>query len=255
MDGNYQEYINRVVQMTMPANYKQQLANIQPSPKFNNGVAVEFPGYSIITPPWKDDEFNDEFYQHLKEVQKQLKDSLPEGLFLIVPPESFHITLADLIWDKDYIAATKENEKFDELLIAEIGKIFEESQKLPPPESLELELLGISIFPRAIAVCLAPTEASYNYIIEIRKMIYQNEQIIKLGIEQQYEFAAHITLGYFGKSSKEFNVEEVEQKIVKINDELAEKKLPPFRLKQWELRKFTDMTNYIREEDWARIRL
>lgn len=25
MDGNYQNYVNRVVQMTLPANYKQQL--------------------------------------------------------------------------------------------------------------------------------------------------------------------------------------------------------------------------------------
>ncbi|MDE5112426.1 MAG: DUF1868 domain-containing protein, partial [Trichodesmium sp. St7_bin2_1] len=34
MDDTYQNYINRVAQMTLLKNYKSQLEYIQPSPKF-----------------------------------------------------------------------------------------------------------------------------------------------------------------------------------------------------------------------------
>lgn len=255
MDGNYQDYINRVVQMTLPSNYKQQVSNIQSSPKFVDGKAVDFPGYSVITPPWQETNVNQKFYQCLQEVQEEFIAQLPQNFFLPLPSNSFHLTLADLIWDTDYINAVKENSNFDHLLISEMNKIFHEylqlNSNLP---TLELEFLGISIFPRAIAVCLAPTENSYEPIIKLRTLIYQNEQIINLGIEQQYDFVAHITLGYFSEIDN-IDREQIELKITEINDKLVAKDIPVFELNHWELRKFTDMTNFIREENWGSIKI
>ncbi|MTF39427.1 DUF1868 domain-containing protein [Cyanobacterium aponinum UTEX 3222] len=256
MDGNYQDYINRVVQMTLPSNYKQQVKNIQSSPKFVDGKAIDFPGFSVITPPEKEETNNKKFYSYLQEIQTQITQELPENLFLPVPPQSFHLTIADLIWDTSYTNAVKENPDFDNLLISEIDKIFKEYAQLNPEiDTLELEVLGLSVFPRAIAVCLAPTEDSYNPIIKLRQLIYQNEQIIKLGIEQQYDFVGHITLGYFDKVEDNIDREQVELVITKTNEQLVSKNLPTFELSQWELRKFTDMTNFIREQNWASIKV
>lgn len=256
MDGHYQDYINRVVQMTLPSNYKQQVQNIQSSPKFVDGKAVDFPGYSIITPPWQEESVNQEFYQYLQEIQQEIKTQLPSHFFACLPPKSFHLTLADLIWEKDYINAVKENPDFDYLLISEIEKIFQEYLRSHPNlPVLELELLGLSIFPRAIAVCLAPTEQSYDPIVKLRTLIYQNEQIIKLGIEQQYDFVGHITLGYFDKIDDNCAPDKIELIITEINDKLVAKNVPMFQLNQWELRKFTDMTNFIREDNWAIIKI
>ena len=256
MDGNYQNYINRVVQMTVPSNYKQQLKNIQSSPKFIDGKPVDFPGFSIITPPQSEDNYNQEFYQDLEATVSQLKEKLGADFFLGLPLESFHLTIADLIWEKTYINAVKENPDFDNLLIVEIAKIFQEYQsfltEIPP---LELEVLGLSIFPRAIAVCLSPTEASYEPIIKLRQLIYQNEQIMKLGIEQQYDFAAHVTLGYFDKIDGDIDLEKVESAIKEVNDLWIENPANLFQLKQFELRKFTDMINYNRQAEWATIKL
>ena len=256
MDGNYQSYINRVVQMTLPANYKQQLKNIQSSPKFIDGKPVEFPGFSVITPPSTEDSFNQEFYKSLRGFKYRLIEDLGEDLFLGLPSESFHLTLADLIWDTTYINAVKLNPNFDELLISEMGKIFQEYESefndIPP---LQLEVLGLSIFPRAIAVCLAPNEFSYEPIVKLRQLIYQNEQIVKLGIEQQYDFAAHITLGYFDKIEDNINLDKIEPVIKEINDLWIDNPSPVFDLKEMELRKFTDMINYIREPEWATIKL
>jgi len=55
------------------------------------------------------------------------------------------------------------------------------------------------VMTRSVGVCLAPTdENSYKQILEFRRSIYQNPDLIALGIEQQYHFTAHITLAYFG---------------------------------------------------------
>lgn len=137
-----------------------------------------------------------------------------------------------------------------------MNKIFKEFQSLLlDNESLELEIIGLSVFPRAIAVCLAPTEASYETIIKLRQLIYQNEQIIRLGIEQQYDFAAHVTLGYFNKIEDNIDLAKVESIIKEINDLWIENPAPIFKLKQFELRKFTDMVNYIRQPEWATIKM
>ena len=58
MNISYQSYVNKVIQIALTANYKQQLKFIQSSPKFNQGKAEEFPGYTIMTPPAKEDIFN-----------------------------------------------------------------------------------------------------------------------------------------------------------------------------------------------------
>lgn len=256
MDGNYQEYINRVVQMTSPVNYQQQLDNIQSSPKFNQGNPVEFPGFSLITPPCAEDNINNNFYQFLEKAQTQLKQLLGENLFIVLPPQTFHITIADLIWEKSYLNAVKANNQFDDLLIKEISHIFQQyNNTVTLNNPLELEVLGLSIFPRAIAVCLAPTEASYEAIIKLRQLIYQDEQIIKLGIEQQYEFAAHVTLGYFGEVDENLNLEQVKSLLINISDQWLEEVPPLFQIKNIELRKFNDMVTYIRQPDWATITL
>lgn len=256
MDGNYQEYINRVVQMTSPANYEQQLDNIQSSPKFNQGNPVEFPGFSLITPPSAEDNINHNFYQFLEKAQTQLKQLLGENLFIVLPPQTFHITIADLIWEKSYLNAVKANSQFDDLLIKQISNIFQQYNNIITINNpLELEVLGLSIFPRAIAVCLAPTEASYEPIIKLRQLIYQDEQIIKLGIEQQYEFAAHVTLGYFGKVDENLNTEQVKSVLINISDQWLEEVPPLCQIKNIELRKFNDMVTYIRQPNWATITL
>lgn len=256
MDGNYQSYVNRVVQMTLPANYKQQLKNIQSSPKFIDGKPVEFPGYSIITPPNAEENYNQEFYQHLQLIATRLTEDLGSDFFLSLPSESFHLTLADLIWEKTYLNAVKENSDFDNILISEIAKIFKEYEySIPNDQPLELEVIGLSIFPRAIAVCLAPTEASYEPIIKLRQLIYQNEQIINLGIGQHYDFIAHVTLGYFDKIDENIDLNNIESIIKEVNDLWLENTAPIFILKEFELRKFTDMINYIRQPEWATIKL
>jgi len=252
LDNTYQTYVNRVAQMTLPASYPQQLQHIQKSGKFAQGEAVAFPGYTVMTPPEPEDQENTDFYPYLKSCQEQLLQQLPPGLFIPLTPASFHLTLADLIWDGGYQNAVARNAQFDEELLKDISESFKQyKQGVSKTHPITLQVLGLSIFPRALAVCLVPSkEEDYEQIVGLRRSIYQNPGIINLGIEQNYDFTAHITLGYFGEVSAQLNRKQLLDTLAKLNDSWLEIEPPVFTIHRAELRKFKDMLHYEREINW-----
>jgi hypothetical protein len=89
----------------------------------------------------------------------------------------------------------------------------------------------------------------------LRQLIYQDEKIIKLGIEQQYDYVAHVTLGYFGEIDSNLELNNIQSALSKINDQWLEESPLLFQLKNIELRKFNDMITYIRQPNWPTINL
>lgn len=246
--------------MTLPEANSVQLQYIQDSPKFavgSDGVAkaVSFPGYSVITPPWQDDGGNDEFYQDIAACQEKLLAQLEPNLLAPLPQKSFHLTLADLIWDSAYQDAAR-NPEFEGKLRHCIGKTFQECetdriQSAP----IRWQLLGLIVMTRAIAICLAPKdEASYDAIVRLRRAIYQNADIIGLGIEQQYHFTAHVTLGYFGRVPEDLDRDRTLEVISELNQQWIDTSCE-LRVHRAELRKFEDMTDYRRASDWPLLEL
>ncbi|NES81935.1 MAG: DUF1868 domain-containing protein [Moorea sp. SIO2B7] len=252
MDETYQTYVNRVAPMTVPANYKQKLQNIQKSAKFEGEEALPFPGYTLIIPTWQDDSDNEAFYNKLKSYQEQLLEELAPGLMIPVPPESFHLTVADLIWDNRYRDALEENTNFDNHLRDRISNSFDKyKQSFNTTSPIQLQLLGLTIFTRAIVVCLIPKdEQGYERILQARRSIYQNPGIIALGIEQHYHFTAHITLGYFGEIAPDLDRDRTLSALAVLNDKWLEIEPPLLTIKKAELRKFDDMMHYYRQPDW-----
>lgn len=261
MDENFQTYLNRVARLTLPDTHESQLQNIQESPKFQAQATgerkpVPFPGYSIITPPWAETTTNNDFYKFLHQAQTQLLEELPEDFVIPVIPDSFHLTLADLIWDGAY-RNKSQNPEFEEQLRSNIGKsLAEYGEANPSTQHNRWLLLGFIVRPRAIAVCLVPKdEASYNQILHLRRLIYQNPSIIGLGIEQQYHFTAHITLGYFGDVSEATLSyrQRLYASLNRISNQWLELDQPELLIDRGEVRKFDDMTNYYRQPSWASV--
>ncbi|NJL82012.1 MAG: DUF1868 domain-containing protein [Chloroflexaceae bacterium] len=251
MDETYQAYVNRVARLTLPATYQSQLENLQASPKFVAGQAVAFPGFSAISPPYQDDSDNGTFYGELARYQQQLLDSLGE-VATAVPVASFHLTLADLIWDSDYRAVVQENPQFDEQLQQRVGESFHQCQPLlKGGDPVCWQVLGIMLRPRAIALCLVPqNESSYEKVLQVRRSIYQNAAVIALGIEQQYHFTAHITMAYFSQSGANLDSQRLSEALMSLNDQFLLREALVLRVKRVELRKFDDMTLYYRKADW-----
>lgn len=255
MDETYQDYINRVARQTLPASHNTQLKSIQSSPKFADGQPVPFPGYSIITPLSEEDSINTEFYTHLETLQKELLQQIDSGLLIPLPAETFHLTLADLIWENAYSQAVEENTNFEQELRQEIQATFEQyQQEISLDKPIAWQLLGLVIRPRALVACLVPKDReSYEAIVQLRRSIYQSGKLIGLGIEQQYDYTAHLTLGYFGEMADEKLGNRFVIIISQINDRLLETPEQILTIHQVQLRKFDNMIHYYREPDWAVI--
>lgn len=252
MDESYQEYINRVARLTLPSACALQLQGIQQSPKFVDGKPVPFPGYSVITPPAAEDGGNQDFFQQVTTLQQQLFNSLGDNFFIPLPSTSFHFTLADLVWDESYRQLVKENPNFDQELQQQVASSIRDYQAESNDDAIRWQLWGVITRPRAIMACLVPKDqGSYQSIIKLRRALYQNPGIVGLGIEQQYDLTAHITLGYFDHIPNSLNRDRLCIVLSQINDRLVERELPEFKIKQAQLRKFEDMIEYNREPDWA----
>lgn len=252
MDDQFQAYVNRVVSSTQLDCYRQQLPLIHSSPKFQKGPngdcqPVAFPGYSIIAPPAGEDPINDVYYQSLADCWQRLTALLPEGLVIPLPVESLHITLTDLIWNTNFLAASQDP-TFEVKLRSELTDIL--AEVTAELGAVRLQTVGLMVMPRAIGVALIPeTEAAYNRILELRRSIYQYPSILGLGIQQQYHFTAHITLGYFDGIPGDLAIDEIADRLMEIN-RYSLATLPEFVIERAELRYFADMMAYSREPDW-----
>jgi hypothetical protein len=257
LDENFQTYLNRAMRMTLPETHRTQVQHIQESPKYELNSAGElqampFPGYTIITPPGKEDVAeNYPLFTVLEHTQKQLAEQLGADLFALVPASSYHVTLADLIWNGAYRHAIAEP-TFEAQLQKRIRDIFEECGPIHEGKSIQFQVLGLMVMTRALAVCLAPAdEHSYDRILKFRRALYQNHDLIGLGIEQQYYFTPHITLGYFGTAPAEGQRLKMGDLLIELNQQWLDQEPQLYRVARAELRKFDDMTSYYRESDWA----
>jgi 2'-5' RNA ligase len=258
VDENYQTYLNRAMRLTLPETYRSQVQHIQESPKYRphpekGFEAVPFPGYTIVTPPAMDDSQNAALYTSLEYYQKQIAQQLGENLFTPVPPDSFHLTLADLIWDSAYRHANQDP-NFESQLQKLIAQIFQQYQSNSEGKLIQFQAIGLMVMTRAIAVCLVPTEEhAYDRLLAFRRAIYQNHDLMGLGIEQQYYFTPHITLGYFGRIPAAETYAQLGDSFVELHQEWLENEPQKFSVHRAELRKFDDMTLYYRESDWATL--
>jgi len=257
VDEAYQTYVERVARLTRPETYRAQLANIQQSPKFARGdsgvVPVAFPGYSVLSPPAAEDLENSRFYRAVATVQKRLLAQWGE-LLVPVPPESFHLTVADLIWADAYRDALATNPDFTEQLRAEIAASFATFEDSAGRGPLAWQGLGVLVRPRAIAIALLPKdEDAYVRLLALRRSLYQNRRLLELGIEQQYHYTAHVTMGYFGAIPPDLDRAALAAEVSAITDEWFEGDPPVLTVRQAELRHFADMTRFERHRGFPAV--
>ncbi|WP_375340373.1 DUF1868 domain-containing protein [Okeania sp.] len=246
--------------MTLLQSYKSQLEYIQPSPKFKKITdgqfeAVDFPGYTVITPPKEEESENSQFYHRLQKCQEQLIELLGKNLMIPLPSNSFHLTLADLIWESAFTNASQNNPQFEEKLRSCIAESFQELSTSTNGHQVQWQVFGIVVMTRAIGVCLVPKDgSSYQQILKLRRSIYQNPNFIALGIEQQYHLTAHVTLGYFGEIPSNLDIPNLADQISELNNQWLEV-TSEILVHRGELRKFDNMIGYYRESDWPVVNL
>ncbi|MEM1367484.1 MAG: DUF1868 domain-containing protein [Cyanobacteria bacterium P01_H01_bin.15] len=251
MDELYQDHLNRVTRLTLPESYRNVFPSLQASAKFRNGNPAPFPGYSVITPPG--DPVNAKFMSALTAFQAELTQAFPES-WVMLPSSSFHITVADLIWAEDYEATVSDNPAFETQLQAAIANVFDEQANRSSNAPVIWQSLGILLRPRAIAVNLVPENSeNYERVMTLRRAIYQNAHVVDLGIEQQYPYTAHLTLGYLQQPP----VPDKRESLVKLLSRLCDRclgDLPTFQMNEVQLQKFDNMTHFYRAETWPYLK-
>ncbi len=258
LDETYQAYLNRVARLTLPATYRSQLATIRPSPKFVGDRPAAFPGYSINTPVGLSDLDNAALYAELTATQQQLKAQLAPIGFAPVPPASFHLTLADLIWERAYEDALQAQPDFEARLCDSIQLSFQRyRQAVGEPSPLSLQVVGLTVRPRSLAACFVPQqEAGYQRLQALRRALYQNSDLIALGIEQQYPFTAHVTLGYFSQVPATLAAEPLAEQLVAVNDaHWLEAEPRVLWVSRAELQQFDDMTHFFHRPEFPAVDL
>lgn len=254
MDETYQAYLNRVARQTHPDTYRSQVQNLQESPKFNAGQPLPFPGYTINT-PGEADAANQTFYQNLQQAQAELVELLGTNLLIALSSESLHFTVGDLIWDATYRHAVADNPDFENQLCACLDQSFRQYEALEAARSpIQLQLLGLLLRPRSIGVVLAPIEeSSFSRLMQLRRAIYQNSDLINLGVEQQYPFTAHITLGYFNAIPPELDRAQLCDQLLGFNDRWVGTEPQILRSSQAALYQFEDMTHFEHRPDFPLV--
>ncbi|MBE9030947.1 DUF1868 domain-containing protein [filamentous cyanobacterium LEGE 11480] len=242
---------------TLPETYKAQVQHIQSSPKFcRDGQAwqpADFPGYTVVTPPGKADGKNSELYVGLTQFQEQVAQTLGAECFIPIPATSFHLTLADVIWADAYEHARKTS-GFDAKLQERVAQSFLQCDPFLVGEPIRFQVVGLMVMTRAISMALAATdEVGYYNILNLRRALYQNPGLIEIGIEQQYYFTPHITLGYFGDLST-VDREQLSHQLDQLNQTWIATSQQEFWVHQAELRRFSNMTAYEREADWPTLK-
>jgi hypothetical protein len=253
MDDNYHSYLNRVAKMTLPDTYTSQVNTLQESPKFSlqggQRTPVSFPGYSIITPTANQDAANSSLYENLQQCQAQIAKQVAPDLIALVSPDSFHMTVADLVWDNSYRALADHDPAFEGNLRQQISAGIAGYQATGT-EPVCWQVMGLMLRPRAISISLVPAdEESYNRVLAFRRSVYQNPGLMALGVEQQYHFTGHITIAYFGNIQQDFDRQGFVHLLQDLNLQWIESP-PEIKFSRVELRKFTDMNKYQREENW-----
>lgn len=257
MDDTYQSYLNRVARLTRAATQRTQLQTIQESPKFEGSEAVAFPGYSVMTAIATEDATNRALYDKLAALQQELVSQTQTGLITPVKSETFHLTLVDLIWEDAYRQAVKEKPDYEVQLRDRIAHCFQKCQhEVSQDKPILFEVLGLILRPRAISVGLVlQQEEDYHRLMALRRAIYQDPQIMALGIEQQYNFIAHVTLGYFGAIAPDLNRDRLCEQLAAINDNWLDREFPPLTANSAQLWKFEDMSTFLRDDSFPQLSL
>jgi len=255
LDDTYQSYLNRVARLTRAATQRTQLQTIQESPKFEGSQAVAFPGYSVMTAIAAEDAANTALYSKLATLQQELVSQTDPGLIIPVKPQTFHLTLADLIWEDAYRQAVKEKPDYESQLRDRVAHCFQKCQaEVSQDKPLQWDLLGIIMRPRAISVGLVlQQEDDYKRLMVLRRAIYQDPQIRALGIEQQYNFIAHVTLGYFGAIAPDLNRDRLCEQLATINDNWLDWAFPSLTATSAQLWKFEDMSTFDRDPSFPKL--
>jgi len=113
--------------------------------------------------------------------------------FVPVPPDSFHMTVADLVAGAEYVELRRDGR--DAALHQRVQSILATHRF---EDRLQGIICGVGAFPiSAVAFVDFENSTAYRELLRLRNAIYGDTELSRSGVERRCPFIGHITLGYF----------------------------------------------------------
>jgi len=194
---------------------------IQPAGNFYfNGktwVPNEYMGFAVVS-MLNNNPGNEDLTALLTEVQRELQDNLrPMDSFYMLPPESFHQTVANTL-SADRFKANILDADLENQYPAMVQNAFDNISTYKQPSPIKMRLVGLSIFGTAIGVLgTFESDTDYGRILDFRSDFYENEQLAGLDVKMTRPFIGHITLAYAEQKLNRNQREHMANTIKEIN--------------------------------------
>jgi hypothetical protein len=187
-------------------------------------VPNEYKGFAVVS-MLNDNPGNEPLTDVLINVQKELQDNLrPLDGFYMLPPESFHQTIANTLSDdrfKDNIIRPGLEGNYPGM----VRNAFSNITTFKQPTPIKMRIVGLSIFGTAIgALGTFEMDADYNRILDFRSGFYEDPQLASLDIKMTRPFIGHITLAYAEQKLNKNQRDHMANTINEINAQVFSKK-------------------------------
>jgi len=253
MEKNFVEYLSQVDIALKAETIKEFVSQLKTFGKFqesNDGLwdPLPYSGYTLITPTFLNDTENVNTYWQLSDIREELFWNILFPGIVPAPTIGLHLTIGRLI-SGDIFAKKIMNSREEEFLLA-MQQLFSETSSASP-SPLKYEVKGLSVFSEGvIAAIVSPvTEDDYLRLQSFRNSLYTDEELMNLGVERKRCFNGHITLFYIEEKLAGKERSKLTNAVLNINKQFFSTPLP-FKLTRAEVRRFSDFSDFYRQDHW-----
>lgn len=183
----YQERIRAMATQPLPAEFARAPAQAYRRRADGSFAPARRPGCTVLAEPYP---ITSPARRELALLQRHLRHQCAD--FAAVPSDTLHMTVADLKSGEVYDAMTASQRAAYCARAAAIlsGHRF--------PEDVVGAIAGVGAFPFAVIAVVSFSPATYQAVMKARDAIHTG-----LGLDPQWPFAGHVTLGYIESAQRQ----------------------------------------------------
>ena len=245
-------YQERQLKETKNLILSKRIASLKSTDKFRfineNWEYLPYEGFAILSMV-KNNPDNTGLLKQLSSIREKLSQALPIQKCFLLPEQSYHQTVANLLSAERFYKHLKEKNKIVEFPTL-IKNIFEEAIQHKNKQVIKMRMIGLSVFSSAIGILgIFESKDDYNQIVSFRKSIYENTALNSLDIKRTRPFIGHITLAYLDGKISDIQQEKLLNTCNQINHQLKETPVY-FNIKQTELRSYNHLAQFNFHKDF-----
>lgn len=212
-------------------------------------VPNEYMGYAVVS-MLNANPGNEVLSRYLQEIQASLQENLqPVNGFYMLPPESFHQTVANTLSDVRFKANIL-NAGIEPVYPDMVKHAFDKISVNRLQNPIKMRAAGLSVFGTAIGMLFTfDNEADYNRILRFRAGLYDDDKLASLDVKMTRPFIGHITLVYIEQKLNKNQKDHLATIVKEINEDVRSKKLY-FLISNTGLRRYDHLAEFCNADNY-----